>query len=62
LFKAKVTLESNDGKTWTVVKRFYVTSDVNPRTKKGYPFGRNEFVEEEDAPLTEGDALSLTGH
>ena len=55
-FKAKVVMVSENGKEWSVVRRDYVTSDVNPETGKGFAFGTSDFIQ---GVLEEGDNLLL---
>jgi len=52
-FKAQVLMYSTDGKEWTIDKRNYVTTDVNPKTGKVFQYG--EFFV--DGVLKEGDVL-----
>ena len=52
-FKAQVLMYSTDGKEWTIDKRNYVTTDVNPETGKVFQYG--EFFV--DGVLKEGDVL-----
>jgi hypothetical protein len=57
MFRAKLVLESDNGKEWTVGRIFYVTSDVNPETGRGFRFGKMEFVEQAESNLVEGNLL-----
>ncbi len=52
-FEAQVLIYSVDGEEWTIDKRNYVTTDINPETKQPFPFGKF-FVQ---GVLKEGDVL-----
>ncbi len=46
---------SSDGETWTIDRRNYVTTDINPKTGKVFQYG--EFFV--DGVLKEGDVLIM---
>ena len=56
-YKAKVVIESDDGKSWFITRMDYVTSNVNPETNRCFRFGKHEFIDAEDAGIKTGTEL-----